>query len=256
MELLERLAHSISILLTKSMHLLTANNLTAIATVLAALATLYTVLLIQQQNRAAYRPVLKISSKYFWGVPSMSSIKAPVFWSDKENQCEIDQGVVHNFSLEIFNIGFASARDVVIEWHIPLSEIAHMINGIIESEYYIESDYSGFKLLKNGKAIEETCVIPEKKFEIDFIIPCKDSKDPSHIPLPYGYRKIIGLWIYYSYVNSQKIPECKEIEMSLDWKDISGKKHHALFGINIKIDMIQGKAEKIHAYIDVNEKMA
>jgi hypothetical protein len=221
--------------------------ISALAAVTYTIVAFRTLLEIKAQRETTYRPDIIVDEGLFY-IYSYKSDKGefPVEYTyEKKNQLyHCENFTISSFSINLFNIGLAAAKEIQIEYSFDLDKISSIIN---EQNKTLPADkiinikkgnaFLEFKAAENAVVRSSYHAIDSQlKREINHILPVNISSNPIKIALPTYILEIHSILIYSFWMNDTKdneFPELPIINLKISYFDIGNNKHSKEYELSI-----------------------
>jgi len=237
----------------------------SVGSCLAAIATLLTVHQMAKQRAASYRPELVISPVSLEAEHSNES--ANIFWkSRKPHYFDVSPRASASenegtsiIGVSLCNIGLGAAKNIKINWQLPLNDVAEYIKKITK-----ETDIKTKVTSINNKIMEirtEDAIFnyhqSNEIYTFDYLLPISGTINGILLYLPDDYSRIIDTIIEcyipqeqndLNYYGGFNIPP---LAAALEWGDIAGQTYRSSVNISANVSWL-GKALYLH--LDVRRK--
>jgi hypothetical protein len=221
--------------------------ISALAAVAYTIVAFRTLLEIKAQRETTYRPDIIVDEGLFY-IYSYKTEKGefPVEYTyEKKGQLyHCDNFRMGSFSLNLFNIGLAAAKEIQIEYSFDLDKITSIINEqnkTLPADKIIsirkEKAFLEFKAAENAVGGGSFHVINNQlKREINHILPVNVSSNPIKIALPTYILEMHSILIYNFWMNDAKekeFPDLPIINLKMNYLDIGNNKHSKEYELSI-----------------------
>lgn len=233
--------------------------ITSVATLLTALAAIWTIIEVKRQREATYKPKLVVFSNRVYAVKKEQSIK--IFDSSK---VAFEPG----YTFVIQNLGFGSAIDIKVRWIINYDEIVSRIQKI-DSDSYFEIRNEGLVEIRSNSNQFPIAFISDKNERsaaYDHIQPVSTENMKCHFQVPDLLINLIRVYLFLLWhVLSEKLPEHKTRDIAkynqfpltvrIEYMDVSSRKHLMESGLQIDTTFVfvgNELGEQWHNYLMCN----
>jgi hypothetical protein len=221
--------------------------ISALAAVIYTIITFKTLKEIKAQRETTYRPDIIIDEGLFY-IYSYKTDKGefPVEYTyDKKDPLyNCDTFKMSSFSINLFNIGLAAAKEIQIEYSFHLDKI---IDTILEQNKLLPTDkiidirkaerFVEFKPAKEAVGGASYHAIDNQlKREINHILPVNISNSPIKINLPSYLLEIHSILIYNFWLSDAKqkdFPDLPIVNIKISYMDIGNNKHSKDYELSI-----------------------
>jgi len=221
--------------------------ISAIAAVIYTIITFKTLKEIKAQREMTYRPDIIIDEGLFY-IYSYKTDKGefPVEYTydKKDPMYNCNDFKMSSFSVNLFNIGLAAAKEIHITYSVHLDKIIDAIleqNKLLPAEKIIdirkEKRFIEFKPAKKAVGGASFHSIDNQlKKEINHIPPANISNSPIKISLPSYLLEVHSILIYNFWLSEAKqkeFPELPVVNVKIDYVDIGNNKHSKDYELSI-----------------------
>ena len=211
-----------------------------LATLLAVVIALFTLLELSRQRKASYRPEIGILGKSFLlSKDRLSGTDLVLDWHSEEEDLSINNNNPH---IKLINIGFGTAKNVNAKWDYDIDSFIESINNIDEKNrtYTVEKGDLFLELRKDGKSIYSTnAFLNTWKFE--HIIPVNVVKGGRELYLPPAYVLLISILLSFAVKDGGLFENLyiPELKLRLEFKDIGNGRHVSIYKLRCLIESIE-----------------
>lgn len=221
--------------------------ISALAAVIYTIITFKTLKEIKAQRETTYRPDIIIDEGLFYIYSyKTTSGEFPVEYTydKKDSLYYCDNFEISSFSINLFNIGLAAAKEVEIEYSFQLDKIidiileqnktlpAEKIIDIKKDEHFIE--FTPAKKVVSGSSFHS--IENQLKSKINHILPVYISNNPIKINLPTYLLEIYSILIYNFWLSNAKqkeFPDLPIVNIKIQYMDIGNNKHSKDYELSI-----------------------
>lgn len=217
--------------------------ISALATVIYTFITIKTLKEIKLQRETTYLPNLVLGDSFF-----TMYISENLNLNDIEFEEINSKKRLKDCKLKIYNIGFASAKDVKVSFEINNESFFQII----------KENYPDFKIeLKNDfvfyeydKLREGHNLLAQTSKEIEFLLPVNNNTEPFYVEIPSYFIRILSL-ITYKIDDYDILQELITFKFNIKLKDLANKEHNVsyLLGFNI---FSMSKTDTIFEIVKIN----
>lgn len=241
-----------------------ATVVSSIGTFISSIVVLFTLIEINKQRKAVYRPDLVFSnSRYFLYWDMVKSDLFPGLWYPQERPPGVTKYDEKLIAVNGFNIGLGAAKSIEIEWEF---NIDYFIKQISEKDkagnFKIEWELQNQAVLAVetfGKKFSINTKVDNHQ-QIDFVLPSHIDKNSLQIRLPFSYLILTSI-IYYLELKSEDcdIPFLPPLRMTVNYTDIGNNRHRKRYELKISpFQLIKSPnpsngEEVMDGFIEVNE---
>ena len=213
---------------------------TILATLAYTLITYRTLGEMRKQRESMYMPDIVIREKKFYLVNNVNGSYEPVGFLSKYPK-NWGNEMLYNFefhlsengqvlTLELSNIGLATAKKVIVDFDFYLKELIAKLNYIIseEDEYILKKENNETILCKGDKIIFEEVSLKSYK-SIDYILPVNFSDTPTSI-----FIRGILPYLLFEILKRKPDTSLDISRVNISYFDINNKRHDKFYNLSIK----------------------
>jgi hypothetical protein len=209
----------------------------SIAAFLAAFATFLTVWQIAKQRRATYKPEIVVmrGSVLTTGDLKNPDLRSLLNWkrSDDEKDTRTDF-MGRDYPLLLVNIGMGAATNVLATWDFPLEAFVGYVRQLENTHGYpVDIEYKKGTVSVSSQQQMASFWNSQRVTHFDYILPTSIKAEPTKLFLPHSYILAVsvcaGVFVRDYDESGPKVPPLK---LSLEFRDIAGKKHRMLYNIH------------------------
>lgn len=145
-------------------------------------------------------------------------------------------------SLDVMNIGLEAAKDVTIEWDMPLQQLVSLIKAADVNEILDISLKENFLELNINILSVQSMHSLNQKQKIDYALPSNDANQTPQVTLPSSYASLCSAILLLSALNTEKIDtlytQIPKIIALLRYRDIGGKTISKKFSVSPEFSVL------------------
>lgn len=218
--------------------------ISSIATAIAVLVGLVTLIEVKRQRESTYKPEIVILEDTFLIIKDSLPYK---YKSDVES-IDIEKLTFH---LNCLNIGFASAKNVIFNFSIDTEKYIKIIkkynNQINDEKIIIHSDKRSkvISIKSQNKLINNiTFYKNNDDLKLNYFLPVNIKNEIIKVEIPTYMLYINSLLVYYNWKYKSLFYETYKFNLAISYVDIGDKKHLKNFEIQFDpIYMMESRSE-------------
>jgi hypothetical protein len=221
--------------------------ITPIATLIAALATLWTVIEIKKQRETTYFPDLYVGeiSTFLYGKDFSKELSFFMYAPIQENDIRKEGEKKISFYTKLYNVGFAVAKDVSLTWMFDTDNAIKILKNIkVDKEILLDDKIENrtFRIqITNYKSNNFLWLSDDlMNSRVSHILPSTFNKNFENIILPQGYLDFLNFIIVFKYKTYEKevirhkviyenFQEMPPLNLLIKYKDLKRKNHERKF---------------------------
>jgi hypothetical protein len=223
----------------------------------AAVATFLTVAQIAKQRKAAYRPEIAPSRTQIEGTVGSfekGAQQISLRTVDSEGAVVDKNNTSNGLAIPIANIGLGSAKDIVITWDFPISELVEELNKRAQRTFtpaYFTFE-NGILSAKSDATNQWSSMWDnQQKDSLDYVLSAAIQRDPTMLVVPHAYISSVSALIALAIKEeATSFPEIPKLKLRFDYRDIGDESHFSNFSAELHIFAILNKGETIHGYLE------
>ncbi|MES2284045.1 MAG: hypothetical protein V4547_00070 [Bacteroidota bacterium] len=228
------------------------SSLTLIATLITALATLWTVREVKKQRETSYHPELYLGNQavFFYGHKWEDKF-LPFSYSTEEIKDGDDSSWSNSITIDLYNLGFAVSKAVEYKWDFDINEAIEQIHSTNRAKYFNVNYQKGLEISVPSIKYQQFHMVGNqlRKGNINYILPSSIEKIPAKIIVPSCYIDlyIIFLMNALGYYEEKKddvqqrnidLDNFPPLILTLTYKDLHGKTHSKKFKLQFSFSTI------------------
>lgn len=210
---------------------------TLLATFVTSAVTFWTVYEFRKQRKNVYIPDLYLEDQILYVYKARNRF----IFSIKE---DLEEGSVNfNFispcPINLFNIGFASAKNIKCKWDCDIRKIIELIN-TIDSENVGEIKINASGILEFSKSHWRSIDVPQISSLINFILPSKENDKITSVYFPFLILELYALLhqtFFEAFENTTKkenlrftnLGKFPPVNLEISYKDLTNKLYRKNF---------------------------
>ncbi len=246
------------------------NIITGIGTMTASLIALFTLFELKRQRKESNRsePFVKSTFVFIYGLKA-GEYYFPFCYSPKKLDEEKIQDYSltdWDFNLELVNVGFRSAKNIILNWNFSFKKAIDLIEKYNKDGLFkinLDDKVLDIIFVKSGYSQTDLFINQMNKQLFDFLLNSTSESFHSislRFPIVVLELYSIYLCLIFGYYKNEKsimrkfdIPDFPVLKLLLQYKDIAGVQYSKNFNLNITCSsfsnpMITQLKEKIGAY--------
>lgn len=210
---------------------------------------------IKIQRETIYRPDIIVDENWFYiyGFKTTNAVFPVEYTYEKKSPSyRTEKFMVSSFDINLFNVGFAAAKEINIAYSFDIDTIVSKISAMNQNVpqdkiiqvtnhgNWIEFRHHGSFNLSSSHSIKN-----QLKRHINHLLPINVTQEPCKLPIPSYILELNSIIIYTQHIafatktsnleikELPDFPEMPIIKMNIEYIDIGNKKHEKYFELSI-----------------------
>lgn len=219
--------------------------ISALATVVYTIITIRTLKEIKIQRETTYLPNLVLGDSFFTMYINENLSLDNIEFEELDSKIKSKK-----CNLKIYNIGFASAKDVKVKFEIDNEKFFQIIKDNYPTFEIEKLNNPQFISYKYEKIREMHNIIAQSSKEIEFILPVNTNSTPFLVEVPAYFIRILSL-ITYKIDDYDILQDLPTFNLNISFKDLANKKHSISYQLGFNI-FSMSKTDTIFEIIKIN----
>ncbi len=225
------------------------------ATLLTALAAVWTIAEVRRQREATYRPRIAFESQTLAVFEKGGFVHV-----DDADDDTLDEG----FGLELKNLGFGAALNVRIRWHVDYDRIVQWIaEDDFDSKFEIDNDHLVRVTSKDSKiSMDFACDKNDQLNDLDHISPESSGGKELFIKLPSLLVRLLKILLYLLWCDwsnhsgqSRLSPTEKysklPVNVRIEYSDVANRSHQVNCRLYLDLQFMSGNSRPDRNWMDL-----
>ncbi|WP_263835081.1 hypothetical protein [Salinibacter sp.] len=213
-----------------------------VATLLTAVAALFTALETRRQRVTSYKPDFVIDSSGFCMQWMEQDERIPLTFSSRGSEFDDSEGLSNGpkwqLHLDCYNVGQGAARKVEVTWDFDVVKFASEISNLGGNPPFRIWDNDGvIEIEPVGVDIGRKIHLTHQQFNDrhSHVLPTSIDASPKKIPIPWAYLEVFAAYIFaideVKYAEGSEDPQVLDVDepppltMEIEYLDIVGESH-------------------------------